>query len=315
MGEGIDNIEQAITIDDPFNYLINLLRLQPDHEALGDAVVTLTPHQAAHIFELTDRRGADFLDRTTQCPANFAEPGVVDERSCLWALGSGGNYERAIVLDSPINKDEWQSLTMGGQGVVKEHVALGFGLDLGQVNSTQTRDDEFLSSLSGELYQANLSAAYRNSGFGVTFVAAGAMGNYETVRHVQVDGFEQTYSSFDGVATNVADVGELPAFSDKTIEFEGINGFATADAQIYALNPRLRLSYSAGAGGFEAMGFIDLDGHLMYTPERTETGVGLANLTYPEMLQTAVTVTPGIELSVAGQLDNALSSRRSPALA
>ncbi|CAN7249278.1 autotransporter outer membrane beta-barrel domain-containing protein [Devosia sp. LjRoot16] len=306
MGEGLDNIEQAIGIDDPFNYLINLLRLQPDAEALGDAVTTLTPHQAPHIFELADRRATEFLDRTISgCEDSFAARDI-DDLVCLWGSLSGGQYNRGIVNDSPTAEDKWTSLAFGGDVPVNDNLNVGFGVGLDQVASTHDRDGMELSSMNGQLYQASASAEYHSGGFGVGFVAAGSFGDMETARRVQVDGFEQGYSSFDGIATGVAEVGELPAFSDKIIEFEGIDGYARSDAQIYGFYPRLRLSYASPEtdNGAQAIGMLDIDGHLLHTPERTETGVGLANLTYPEMTHAFVTLTPGLELRLSSQMDN-----------
>jgi hypothetical protein len=306
MGEGLDTIEQAIGIDDPFNYLINLLRLQPDAEALGDAVTTLTPHQAPHIFELADRRATEFLDRTISgCEDSFAARDV-DDLVCLWGSVSGGQYNRGIVDDSPTAEDKWTSLAFGGDAPINDNLNVGFGLGLDQVASTHNHDGMELSSMEGQLYQASASAEYHSGGFGVGFVAAGSFGEMETARRVQVDGFEQTYSSFDGIATGVAEVGELPAFSDKIIEFEGIDGYARSDAQIYGFYPRLRLSYASPDtnNGMQAIGMLDIDGHLLHTPERTETGVGLANLTYPEMTHAFVTLTPGLELRLSSQMDS-----------
>jgi hypothetical protein len=308
MGTGIDNIENAVSIDDPFNYLINLLRLQPDHEALGDAVNTLTPHQAPHVFEIAQRRSADFLDRSIDCPDEMGQPGVVDTRNCVWVTGAMGQYERGVVLDSPVSTDDWRAVTMGGRAAVNDSLSLGMGIDVGQAFSVINRKGEELSRLGGELYQGNVSASYRNGGFGATLVAAGSFGSLESSRHVQVDGFEQSYSSFDGIADDEV-AGELPAFSDKTITFEGINGYALSEAQIYAITPRLRLSYSGEVDKLAVTSFVDLDAHMMYTPERVETGVGLANLIYPEMTQTALAVTPGLEVAYADRLENGLVVR------
>ncbi len=303
MGGGLDNIEQAIGIDDQFNYLINLLRLQPDEKALGDAVATLTPHQAPHLYELVERRTSDFIDHAMNgCQDSFAASPV----SCFWAVGAGGYYERGVVQDSPTARDEFKSLHLGGKAAIDD--SLGFGLALGmtQVNSVHDREGVQLSTMQGDLYQASLSADHKSGNFGLSFVAAGTAGVVATSRHVQVDGFEQTYNSFDGIATGVEGVGELPIFSDKVIDFEGIDGNATSDAEIYALNPRLRLSYGSDEtdAGLQLTGLLDIEGHLLYTPERTETGAGLANLTYSEMLQSAVTLAPGVELRLITQLEN-----------
>ncbi|MGN6489802.1 MAG: hypothetical protein ACTHLT_18540, partial [Devosia sp.] len=306
MGENLDNIEQAISVDDQFNYLINLLRLQPDAAALGDAVTTLTPHQAPHLFELADRRTTDFLDHTMNACGDAFDTTSVDAMSCFWAAGTASRYDRGVVNDSPTNTDTSQSMLLGGQAALTDSFTLGISGGYTNVTSTSTRDGEDLSTIDGPLYQAGIYGDYKNGGFGVGFAAAGSTGAFHTSRHVQVDGFEQTYTSFDGIATDVDGVGELPVFSEKTIEFEGINGYATSDAQIYTLNPRLRLSYATDKvdNATQFIGTLDVDGHALYTPERTETGVGLANLTYPEMLQTAVTLTPSVEVRLSSLMDN-----------
>jgi hypothetical protein len=54
----------------------------------------------------------------------------------------------------------------------------------------------------------------------------------------------------------------------------------------------------------QATFMLDIDGHLLHTPERTETGVGLANLTYPEMTHAFVTFTPGLEVRLSSQMDS-----------
>ncbi|WP_423066858.1 hypothetical protein [Devosia sp. CN2-171] len=304
MGEGIDNIEQAIDIDDPFNYLINLLRLQPDEEALGDAVTTLTPHGAPHMFELADRRTTDFLDHAAQC-GNGLVGDVLDNRGCVWIDGTGGQYNRTSVLDSPETEDTWGALSFGGQAVVYDKLTFGASGGYGQISSKQTIDGEQLSAMSGNMYQAGVSAAYEDGSFGVSVAAAGTAGAWESSRFVDVGGYSQGYSSFDGIAQGVADVGELPVFTDKTIDFEGVGGWAKADRQIYAFNPRVRLSYATDpAEGVKAIGLFDIEGHVLYTPEATETGAGLANLVYPEMTQTAVTLTPGFELRLSHELEN-----------
>ncbi len=304
MGEGIDNIEQAIDIDDPFNYLINLLRLQPDVEALGDAITTLTPHGAAHMFELADRRTTEFLDQAARCGDGLVGD-ALDNRGCVWIAGSGGIYNRGTVLDSPKTEDTWGTLAFGGQAVVYDKVTFGAAGGYGQINTKQTLDGEELGSANGDIYQASVSAAYQDGGFGVSVAAAGTAGAWESRRYVNIGGYSQAYSSFDGIALGVADVGELPVFTDKTIEFEAIRGWAEADREIYAFNPRVRLSYATDpAEGVKAIGLLDIEGHVLYTPEATETGVGLANLVYPEMTQTAVTLTPGFELRLSHEFDN-----------
>jgi hypothetical protein len=300
MGKGIDNIEKKLAtlgpagVDDPFNYLINLLRLQPDHKALGDAVVTLTPHQAPHLFELTASRATGFLDRTTGCPADWGQGVFAGRRGCVWAEASGGESRRGIVQDSPVNEDHWSSFTFGAQTAVNTNWQLGFGFDATFAHSTQTRQGTWLSGLEGEVYQLNLSATYRSGGFGIGLVAGGSHGFWDAKRFVNINGYSQSYTGFDGIAS-IGGV-DQPVFSEKKTEFEGINGFALSRPEVSAFNPRVRFSYLSEFGNMQIMPFLDIDGHIMGTWKRDETGVGLANLTYPSATETQITFTPGIEV-------------------
>lgn len=303
MGEGIDRIEKAVSVDDPFNYLINLLRLQPDHKALGDAVVTLTPSQAPHLFEMTYRRTVGFLDQTATCPFDSGRGVYFDRRNCVWGQGSYGEYRRGSVQDSPVNEDHWSALTLGGQAAVNANWQVGFGFEWADASSTQLRDGSYLSNMSGDLYQLSLSASYRREsvqGFGIGFVTAASRGSWDAKRFVNINGFSQKFTSFDGIQTNVP--GERPVFSEKWTEFEGISGFARSEPELLSINQRIRVSYLDRRGPLQIMPFLDIDGYLIHSKRRNESGVGLANLTYPSITNTTVTFTPGLELGLTGQI-------------
>ena len=295
MGEGIDNIEQAIDVDDPFNYLVNLLRLQPDHEALGDAVVTLTPHQAPHLFAMTQHRAAEFLDLATSCPADRVDPKDTGQRDCVWGNFTRGDYRRGIVDDSPVNEDDWRSLVFGAQGAVDDRWAAGVAVGTSETASSQLRHRETLSDLKGNIHSASLSADYRDGPFGMTFVAAGSYGSWRARRRVEIGGFEQTYTGFDGIAHDGDE--EFPLFSEKTVEFEGIDGIAKSSPELFSFNPRARFRHFQSFDDFEVVSYLDLDGYFMYSRERNETGVGLADLTYPALWQSAFVVTPRLEVN------------------
>jgi hypothetical protein len=193
--------------------------------------------------------------------------------------------------------------SIGGQAVIDANWQLGFGFEAGRASSTQTRDGTYLSSMGAEIYQFNLSANYRSGRFGIGLVAAASNGDWNTTRHVNINGYSQTYTSFDGIQTNVpGGVGEQPVFSEKKTEFKGISGFAKSNGELDSFNPRLRFSYLGAFGGVQIMPFVDIDGYVFRTSTRTETGVGLANLTYPSVTEAGVTFTPGLELGVTTPL-------------
>jgi hypothetical protein len=312
MGEGLGRIEQAISVDDPFNYLINLLRLQPDHKSLGDAVASLTPSQAPHLFQMTYQRTTSFVDQTTSCPFDAGQGVYFDQRNCVWARGSYGKYRRGSVQDSPVNEDRWSAFTVGGQAAVDAFWSLGFGFEWSENVSKQTRDGGYLSDVAGDMYQLSLAANYRaagNQGLGLAFVTSASHGSWEAKRFVNVNGFSQNFTSFYGIQTNVPGVGEQPAFSGNQVTFDGISGFARSKPQLLSLNQRIRLSYLERRGPLEFMPFVDVDGYLIHSKHRNETGVGLANLTYPAITNTTVTITPGVEIGVTKRLDETTAFR------
>ncbi|MGE4248942.1 MAG: hypothetical protein AB7F09_06105 [Parvibaculaceae bacterium] len=301
MGEGLDNIEQAITVNNPFNYLINLLRLYPkdDPKAFGDAIASLTPSQAPHLFEATFRRNMGFLNQMTECPKDFEQGFFLDRRNCLWMQGNYGEYDRESVEDSPTNDDNWNAMAIGVHAEVDEHWQLGFGIERTEYNSNQDRNGSPLSTLDGEIYQLGVSANYRNGGFGVGLVAAGSFGDWTAKRFVNVNGFTQNFTNFIGIGQNAAGV-EQPIFADNEIVFDGISGTAESSPEVTSFNPRLRLSYTETFGSVDVLPFFDIDGYILHTDAREEGGVGLANLKYPANTETTVTFTPGLELGGTG---------------
>ncbi|WP_119389810.1 autotransporter outer membrane beta-barrel domain-containing protein [Taklimakanibacter lacteus] len=308
MGEGLDNIENAITVDDPFNYLINILRLQPDAKALGDAVVTLTPSQAPHIFEATFRRNMAFLDQMIDCPQDFGQGWFADRRSCVWGKFSYSVYDRDSVEDSPTNADVYSGFSFGAHAAVDENWQLGFGFEKGEINSDQERDGSPLSTLESDIYQFGASATYRNSGFGMALAAAGSYGDWDARRFVNVNGFVQNYTSFEGIMMNEAGV-EQPAFVNNEIVFDGVSGTARSKPEVFTFNPRLRLSYIDTFGGVDVMPYLDVDAYILHSERREEEGVGLTNLEYPAKTETAFTFTPGLELGGTTQLDEGSAIR------
>ena len=306
VGADIDRIEQAISVTNSSNYLINLLRLQSTSQALGNAVTTLTPSNAPHLFEMTYQRTGNFLDSTTDCPFTMPNAFIRDNRNCLWASGSFGDDRRGKVEDSPVNKDDSNSFTIGGQASLDDRWKIGFGFSKSDLNSSENRSG-ILSTTQGEIYQLALSANYREGGWGLGFVSAGSVGDWKSSRNVNINGYSQDFTSFDGV-TQVNGV-DTPIFSPKETAFNGISGQARSDANIKFLAQRIRFSYLNQIGSIQAMPFVDVDGFLSYSKQRTEAGAGLANLTYPAIANATVSFTPGIEFGLVSKLDETFSIR------
>jgi hypothetical protein len=298
MGVGLDNVEAAIDTDDPFNYLVNLLRLSPDLKTLGDAVVTLTPHNAPHIYEITRRRSSDFLDAAIDCPYEWQNGAVGDKRNCLWVQGSYGEYHRGIVYDSPSNDDDWSAITLGGQFAVDPNWQVGFGFEATDVDSVQTWQSTRLSDLSADIYHFSLSANYQSGPFTVALVTAGSHGEWNSRRWVNIDGYSQQYTTFEGIDLAT----DTPIYANNTTVFEGVNGTAVSSTDVTGFSQLLRLSYLQNMGGLEVIPFFDVEGHVLRTSARTETGVGLANLTYRSQTETTITFTPGLELALVGNV-------------
>jgi hypothetical protein len=292
-GEGIDRIEQAIGADDEFNYLINLLRLSPDAKTLGDALVSLTPSNAPHLFEITHVRGSNFLEDTVECPFAWEGSFHRTKDNCLWAHGTYGQYERDSVHNSPLNDDDWRAVTVGGQAAAGRNWQVGFGFEAVNVGSTQTRDRALLSDLDANLYQLSLSTNYMLGRLQIGYVAAGVQSDWDSRRRVSIDGFSQTFTSFDGIAELI----ETPIFSGKEVRFEGISGIAKSSTDLTGFNQLLRLSYLQKVGqSFGVIPFVDIEGYILHSETRRERGVGLANLVYPSVTESTVTFTPGMEL-------------------
>jgi hypothetical protein len=64
----------------------------------------------------------------------------------------------------------------------------------------------------------------------------------------------------------------------------------------------LRLSYTGKFGFGWAKPSIDIDAIQIYTKGYTETGVGLANMKFPDAVNTSFRLTPMLELGARGEL-------------
>ncbi|MCC7252155.1 autotransporter outer membrane beta-barrel domain-containing protein, partial [Hyphomicrobium sp.] len=304
MGAGLTDIENAIAIDDPFNRLINLLRFQPDEEALGLAIVTLTPSAAPHVFEFAKRRLTSFLDATDECPELPTAAGFYSRRGCIWAAGRYSAYERDDVLGAPETDDEYRAFTVGLHAPVSDAFGIGLGFETGNGSSDKAYNGLHISNTDTEVNQANVTMTYRSGPFGMSLSVGGTRNDFTTRRVVKIDGFEQTYSEYEGIQdTQDQDfiIDEHAIFTDKTIAFDGINGIAVGGSELWAINPRLHLSYAFGKPIFQMTPYVDIDAYFARIDRYEETGVGLANLAFPKVTERLVTVTPGLELSTEMQ--------------
>lgn len=312
MGNGLTEIENALDIDDPFNRLINLLRFQPSEEDLGIAIVTLTPSAAPHVYEFARRRVTSFLDATDECPEFQVDAGIIRNGGCVWATGLFSEYRREDVLGAPKTSDEYNALTIGMHGPISDSVSIGFGLERGEGGSVKERHGLYLSDTGTDVWQGALNAAYRDGRFAMGVSIAGSLNNFDTRRIVKIDGFQQNYTTYDGIQDNfIADpsLDEQAIFSDRVRVFEGIDGDAEGSSDLWAVNPRLRFSYAFGAPSLQITPYFDVEAFFARIDAYAETGAGLANLEYARVSQNQYSVTPGIEVATQAAMNETLSAR------
>src|SRR5690606_25933516 len=148
-------------------------------------------------------------------------------RNCSWVRGGYGEYHRDNVNTGPYSDDNWYAMALGGQVAVDDRFQLGLAFESLQVDAVQTRKGSRLSDLSAEMFQASVSASYVEGPSRLAFVAGASRGIWDSRRWVNINGYAQKYTSFDGI-----DVADVPQFSGKTIEFEGINGIAESSTRL-----------------------------------------------------------------------------------
>jgi uncharacterized protein with beta-barrel porin domain len=164
-----------------------------------------------------------------------------------------------------------------------------------------------LSDTETDVKQASLTATYSNGPFGMSVSVGGTKNEFVTRRVVKIDGFEQVYTEYEGIQDTQAQnfvPDEHAIFTQKTIAFEGIDGVAVGSSELWAINPRLHLSYALGAPAFQMKPYVDVDAYFARIDSYSESGSGLADLMFPKVQQSLVTVTPGLELSTQTQFSD-----------
>ncbi|MFP4002645.1 MAG: hypothetical protein ACLFV8_02625 [Alphaproteobacteria bacterium] len=303
MGGGLDDVEAVLGIDDPFNRLINLLRFQPDVDALGEAMATLTPSAAPHLLELEHRRSTAYLDFAADCPFTTPVFRFTKGEGCIWFRGGGGEYQRRSANFSPKIEDRFGSASFGLRVPAGENWVVGLGLEKGSADSELTRAQEFHSRFEKDWILTHAAVGYQTyEGFSIGLTVAGGVGDFETVRRVEVPGFTEVFTTYDGI------VDKQPVFTERSRTFEGISGLAKGDSGMWSINSRLRMSYQWG-DRFQVRPMLDVDGFYSRIGGYTETGVGLANLTYPETSDALVSFVPAAEFAFNGHVNERLKLR------
>ena len=138
---------------------------------------------------------------------------------------------------------------------------MGFGFERGEGSSDKDRYGLHLSDTNTDVWQGSLNASYREGRFGMGVSVAGSNNSFETRRMVKINGFAQHYTTFDGIFdpdhSFVDD--EQPIFTDHVRVFEGVDGDAVGASDLWAVNPRLRLSYAMGSRSLQATPYVDVD--------------------------------------------------------
>jgi hypothetical protein len=242
------------------------------------------------------RRSQAYLDFVQDCPYTAAILRFNKDDGCLWLRIAGGGYDRESRDFSPVVNDIFASVGIGIRSTVRENWVLGVGIEKGTGKSEFDREGELLSRFEKDwvLTHAHVGWEEGPTGFSVGLTVAGGFGDFETRRRVNVPGFTEFFTTYDGIGAD-----KQPIFTPRSRTFEGIVGTAEGESDMWSINTRLRLAYLWGEK-FQVRPMLDIDGFHSSIGAYTEDGVGLANLTYPEWSDTLFTFAPAVEFALNG---------------
>jgi hypothetical protein len=290
LANGLSAAEALVTVDDPFNRLINLLRLQADEQRLKRALYSLTPSDKTHVLSMAGRRGTLFMDHVDNCNNGQAYRGA-GTPTCVWARYTDGGYSQKAIDGRPRFADEDYGFMAGGLAQIDPKWQIGFGLDRYIAESRASRPDTPDISSDAEMFQAAALANYNDGRFNASFVLGFGTGSAESQRLVTIDGYNQIFDTFEGIGD------EALVFGQDSIFHEGIDGVARSTARVRAFNSRAEFGYRHDfQQGSWVRPYITFDYQAVQMRNHSDSGVGLANLTYPTVTNLVFTATPSLEI-------------------
>ncbi|WP_205648697.1 autotransporter outer membrane beta-barrel domain-containing protein [Acuticoccus kandeliae] len=197
------------------------------------------------------------LDKALSCPAFSADSAMFGEEACVWAEGGAAAVDQG-------GEPGYDGNTWGLAGGVQLEVRPDWfvGLAVGYEDSNYDSSDN-LSSSDGSSGYAAVSVKREIGAFTIAGALSGSYGSYDIDRRVVTPG---------NVAT------------------------ASGNADLYTVSARARAAYTYATENAYVRPFLDVD--LLHTNagSYTESGAGLYNLRVAEEDQTALVVTPAIEI-------------------
>ncbi len=294
LGGGLDGLEDFLSVDDPMNRLINLLRFQPDEQSLGLALTSLTPSEKTHGLAAVSAMTTALLDASMNCPIDALR----DDKAgnCFWSRAGATNSNPRLNPSLPQISDLSSGLQFGSRHVLNENWAIGTGFGINEISTLMVPLGQPASTLHSVVGQAGGSISYSEGPFEGYLGFGLSSGAFDAERTVLINGFEQDYTVFEGIGT------EALVFGDRTIVFDGISGVARSSGQATSFDTRLQLGYTLGQDNSWVRPYTNFDLELLHMNGHRDSGAGLADLEYLPTNQLIFSVTPGLEVGVSGRL-------------
>jgi hypothetical protein len=184
MADYLDAIEGASSPDNPMARLINMVRMLPTTEEIGEALVRLTPHYAVHTFDMVNRSADILLDTARKCdPATDGNDG-----RCIWFnVSPDADYARDAGAGTTRRDDMLRTFSMGVLGEVGRSWSLGGVIGRTEFDSTISFNGERLSRTTGQSWQAYALGKYQNNHYFADFAVGGGTGSFSGERDTHLD--------------------------------------------------------------------------------------------------------------------------------
>ncbi len=296
----MDDVEGASSPMNPMARLINMLRFLPDEKTLGETMVRLTPHYAAHSFDVANRVSESLVDETRSCGNGTSA--LSEDGRCVWVAGSGFVYYRDNGDKVTSRDDRAAMASAGGQAPVNEHWTLGASVGGAKTNSDVSSPAQHLSNTKGELGQGNVYVKYDRGPLFADLVLSGGGGRFKGSRNTCVTPVLSAQSDQyvadpyfipdqcggTGRTTQLADIVALP----------GIGDSVAYEQHVVWAGGSTRLGITASMGDFYVRPQVEATARWLQIGAYEETG-SLAAMSFDQSDNVYLSGTPGLEFGLA----------------
>jgi hypothetical protein len=261
----------------------------------------LTPHYAAHTFDLANRVSTSLVDETRSC--GDGQSALSEDGRCVWTASTGFFYDRDGGEGATDRHDSGWMVSVGGQAPLADTWTLGGALGGSEAYSVVDWTKETLSDTTGDMGQGNVYLKYDNGSIFGDVVAFGGGGRFNGKRNTCVtpvlSAQSDSYSPTEVFYPDECDeTSGTTTYLDDLVALPGIGKEATYTQDIVWAGGSARLGATATFGSFYVRPQVEGTARWLQIGAYQEKGTEAA-MAFDRSDTVFLSGTPALELGIA----------------